>query len=140
MISVVVDGILPAGIREYLERFHRRCVNCLRLFGKVVEAAFVHVPSSIYEEVNSQFGVAFTTFMSTFHIAMTPKVHIVLHHIPQFIRMTQMPLGLFSEEVVEEQHKRVLKVYKHYGVNCTYNSNVLNRFLNSVIHYNSYHI
>ncbi len=67
-------------------------VNCLRLFEKVVEATFGHVLSPNYEEVISQLGV-----------------HIALHHIPQFIRMTQMPLGLFSEEVVEEQHKRFLK-------------------------------
>ncbi len=86
-------------------------VNCLRLFEKVVEATFGHVLSPNYEEVISQFGVSFTTIMSTFHISITPNVHIVLHHIPQFIRMTQMPLGLFSEEVVEEQHKRFLKFF-----------------------------
>ncbi len=81
-------------------------VKCLRLFEKVVEATFEHVLSSNYKEVMSQFGVSFTTIMCTFHISMTPKINILLHHIPQFIRMTQMPLGLFSEEVVEEQHKR----------------------------------
>ncbi len=115
-------------------------VNCLRLFEEVVEATFEPVLSPNNEEVISQFGVSFTTIMSTFHISMTPKVHIVLHHMLQFIRMTQMPLGLFSDEVVEEQHKRFLKCYKRYGVNCTYNSNFPNRFLNSVIHYNSYDI
>ncbi len=88
-------------------------VNCLRLFEKVVDATFGHILSSTYEEVMSQFGVSFTAIMLTFHISLTPKIHILLHHVPQFIRMTQMPLGLFSEEVVEEQHKR-------YGVNCTY--------------------
>ncbi len=81
-------------------------VNCLRLFEKVVEATFGHVLSSNYEEVLSQFGVSFTTILSTFRISMTLKIHILLHHIPQFLRMTQMPLGLFSQEVVEEQHKR----------------------------------
>ncbi len=80
--------------------------NCLRLFEKVTEATFVQVHSSNYLDVISQFGVSFTTIMSTFHISMTPKVHILLHHIPQFIRMAQIPIGLFSEEVVEEQHKR----------------------------------
>ncbi len=74
-------------------------VNCLPLFEKVVEVTFVHVLSSNYEEVISQFGVSFTTIMSTFHISMTPKVHIVLHHIPKFIRMTQMPLGLFANQI-----------------------------------------
>ncbi len=76
-----------------------------RLFEKVVEATFGHVLSSNYEVI-SQFGVSFTTIMLTFHISMTPKVHILLHHIRQFIRLTQMPLGLFSEEVAEEQRKR----------------------------------
>ncbi len=70
------------------------------------EATFVHVLSSNYLDVISQFGVSFATIMSTFYISTTPKVHILLHHIPQFICMAQMPLGLFSEEVVEEQHKR----------------------------------
>ncbi len=112
----------------------------LRLFETVVEATFGHVLSPNYEEVISQVGVYFTTIMSTLHISMTPKVHILLHHIPQFIRMTQMPLGLFSEEVVEKQHKRFLKCYRRYDVNCTYNSNFPHQFLNSVIHSNSYHI
>ncbi len=43
---------------------------------------------------------------------MTPKIHILLHHIPKFTRVTQMPLGLFSEDVFEEQDKRFLKFYK----------------------------
>ncbi len=47
-------------------------VNLLRLFEKVNEATFRHVVSLNYEEVISQFGVAFTTIMSTFHISMAP--------------------------------------------------------------------
>ncbi len=43
-------------------------VNWLRLFEKVNEATFRHVLSLNYEEVISQFGVAFTTIMSTFNI------------------------------------------------------------------------
>ncbi len=85
-------------------------VNFLRLFEKVNEATFVHLLSSNYLDVITKFGVSFKKNMSQIHISMTPKVHIVLHHIPQFIRMTQMSLGLFSEEVVDEQHKRFFKI------------------------------
>ncbi len=42
--------------------------------------------------------------MSSYGTRMTPKVHVVLHHLPHFIRLTNMPLRLFSEQVVEEQH------------------------------------
>ncbi len=75
-------------------------INCLRLFEKFVEANFGHVLSSNYEEVISQFGFFFTTIMLTFHISMSPKVHIVFHHIPQLVRMTQMPLGLFQKKLL----------------------------------------
>ncbi len=81
-------------------------VNWLRLCEKVIEATFRHVLSLNYEEVISQFGVAFSTIMSAFHIS---KVHIVLHHTPQFIRLTQRPFRLFSEEVVQEQHTHFFK-------------------------------
>ncbi len=95
---------------SYRWSLFRLSIVCAYLLLKVVEATFGHVLSPNYEEVISQVGVSFTPIMSTFHISMTPKVHIVLHHIPQFICMTQMPLGLFSEEVVEEQHKRVFEI------------------------------
>ncbi len=38
--------------------------------------------------------------MSTFHISTTHKVNILHHRNTQFIRMTQMQLALFAEEVV----------------------------------------
>ncbi len=44
--------------------------------------------------------------MSHFRLHMAPKVHILLHHFPHFICLTNMPLGLSSEQVVEEQHAR----------------------------------
>ncbi len=43
---------------------------------------------------------------------MSPKVHLLLHHIHQFIYMTQMISGLFSEEVVEELHLRFFLNFK----------------------------
>ncbi len=46
--------------------------------------------------------------MSNFGIRMIPKVHIVLHHLPHFIHLTNMPLGPSSEQVVEEQHARFI--------------------------------
>ncbi len=56
--------------------------------------------------VIKRFGAAFSKLMPNFGIRMIPKVHIVLHRLPHFIRLTNIPLGLFSEQVVEEQHAR----------------------------------
>ncbi len=81
-------------------------IDCLKAFARVAEDTFGHRFSLNYEEAIEQFGVNFTRVMSQFQIAMTTKVHILLIHVPHFMRLTGMPLGLFSEQVVEEQQKR----------------------------------
>ncbi len=81
-------------------------IDCLKAFARVAEAIFGHRLSSNNEEAIEQFGVKFTRLMPQFRISMTTKVHILLHHVPHFIRLTGMPLGPFSEQVVEEQHRR----------------------------------
>ncbi len=94
-------------------------INCLRSFGKVMVATFGEDLSSNNDDVIKRFGSAFSKVMTSFGIRMTPKVHIVLHHLPYFIRLTNMPLGLFSEQVVEEQHARFRRFYDRYRVSCT---------------------
>ncbi len=105
-----------------------------------LHATFGHRLSSNYEEAIEQFGVNFTREMCQFQISMTTKIHILLHHVPHFIRLTGMPLGPFSEQVVEEQHRRYKNCFNRYRINCTEHINYQGRFLNSFLHYNSYHI
>ncbi len=114
--------------------------DCLKAFARVAEATFGHRLSSNNEEAIGQFGVNFTRVMSQFQISMTTKVHILLHHVPHFIRLTGMPLGPFSEHVVEEQHRRYKNFFYRYRINCPEHINYPGRFLNSVLHFNSYHI
>ncbi len=80
-------------------------IDCLKAFARIAEATFGHRLSSNYGEAIGQFGVNFARVMSQFRISMMAKVQILLHHVPHFIRLTGMPLGLFLEQVVEEQHR-----------------------------------
>ncbi len=103
-------------------------------------ATFGEDLSPNYDDVIKRFGSAFSKVMSSFGIRMTPKVHIVLHHLPHFIRLTNMPLGLFSEQVVEEQHSRFRRFYDRYRVSCTDHITYPDRLFKCVLHYNSTHI
>ncbi len=94
-------------------------------------ATFGEDLSPNYDDVIKRFGSAFSKVMSSFGIRMTPKVHMVLHHLPHFISLTNMPLGLFSEQVVEEQHARV---------SCADHITYPDRLFKCVLHYNSTHI
>ncbi len=112
-------------------------IDCLKAFARVSEATFGYRLSSNYEEVIEQFGVTFSRVMSQFRLFMTTKVHTLLHHFRHFIRLTGMPLGPFSEQVVEEQHKRHKNFFNRYRIYFTEHINYPGRFLNSVLHYNS---
>lgn len=37
-------------------------------------------------------------------ISVTPKVHALIHHVPEFIKMKKKPLGIFSEQASESVH------------------------------------
>ncbi len=81
-------------------------------------ATFGEDLSPNFDDVIKRFGSAFSKVMSNFGIRMTPKVHIVLHHLPHCIRLTNMPPGLFSEQVVEMQNVRFMRFYDRYRVSC----------------------
>ncbi len=70
-------------------------INCLRSVGKVMAATFGEDLSPNNDDVIKRFGSAFSKVMSSFGIRMTPKVHIVLHHLSHFIRLTYAPRALF---------------------------------------------
>ncbi len=76
--------------------------------------------------------------MSHFRLHMTPKVHILLHHFPHFTCLTNMPHGLCSEQVVKEQHARVIRFLMNM-VSCK--DHVTSpEILKRVLQYNSTHI
>ncbi len=117
--------------------YHQRSkpiTDCLKALAGVSEATFGYHFSSNYEEVTEQLGVTFSRLMSQFQLSMTIKVHILLRHVPHFIRVTGMAL------CPEEQHRRYKTFFNRYRTNCTENISCPGRFLNSVLHYNSYHI
>ena len=68
------------------------------------------------------------------------KVHIVMHHLEQFVTATGKPLGQFNEETVENKHHEFLKVYQSYKVNSRYSKMYKDNLLRCVLHFNSYRI
>ena len=42
-------------------------------------------------------------------ISITPKVHILVHHVPEFIKKHQRSLGWYSEQSIETIHYDFLR-------------------------------
>ncbi len=105
-LPIHVSHQSAAQLLRSASRIHFHCA-----FARVAEATFEHCLSSNYEEAIEQLGVKLIRVMAQFRRAMTTNVHILLLQVPHFIRLTGMPLGPFSEQVVEEQHRLWLPVF-----------------------------
>ncbi len=43
--------------------------------------------------------------MRTQNPRMTPKVHMLIHYVPEYVRRTAAPLGPTSEQTLESQQR-----------------------------------
>ncbi len=43
--------------------------------------------------------------MRTHNLWMTPKVHVLVYHVPEYVRRSGVPLGSTSEQALEIQHR-----------------------------------
>ncbi len=78
--------------------------------------------------------------MRTQNPRMTPKVHMLIHNVPEYVRLTAAPLGPTSEQALECQHQLFDIFYHRIKVNCTNSPVFRERLLNAVLHYNACHV
>ncbi len=78
--------------------------------------------------------------MRTQNPRMTPKVHLLVHHVPEYVHRTAAPLGPTSEQALESQHRFFDIFYHRFKVNCTNSPVFRKRLLNAVLHYNACHL
>ncbi len=77
--------------------------------------------------------------MRTHYPRMTPKVHVLVHHVPEYVRRTRIQLGSTSEQAPKSQHPFFDIFYHRFKVNCTSSPVFREDLLNAVLHYNSCH-
>ncbi len=76
-------------------------VECLEAFRLVVVGVFGQIvdPETKYN-VNT-LEETFMGAMRTQNPRMTPKVHMLIHKVPEYVRRTAAPLGPTSEQALE---------------------------------------
>ncbi len=71
---------------------------------------------------------------------MTPKVHMLIHHVPEYVCHTGIQLGSTSEQAPKSQHTCFDISYHRFKVNFTNSPVFREHLLNAVLHYNSCHL
>ena len=86
--------------KENFVQAHDGFIQTLTLFKDVVTSCFGQNLDPGYESKIAQFQQSYIKLP----ISVTPKAHAVFFHVPQFIKMKKMGLGLFSEQATEALH------------------------------------
>ncbi len=121
--SAFLKEVVPSSVHllvEYLEALHRVMVG---LFGQIVDPGF---DASTFEET-------FMGAIRTHNPRMTPKVHVLVYHVPEYVRRTGDQLGPTSEQALASQHTFVAIFYHKFKVNCTNSPVSRERVLKSIL-------
>ncbi len=71
--------------------------------------------------------------MRTQNPRITPKVHVLVHHVPEYARRTGIQLGSTSEHAPKSQHRFFDIFYHKFKVNCTNSPVSRERLLKSAL-------
>ncbi len=102
------------------------------MFHRVVVGVFGQIVDPETKDNVSKIEETFMGAMRTQNPRMTPKVHMLIHNVPEYVRRTAAPLVPTSEQVLESQHRFFDIFYHRFKVNCTNSPVFRERLLNAV--------
>lgn len=110
-------------------------VRVFRDFKKVVEACFGASLHVNYKEIIDNFKISYLQL----GINVTPKLHMIFHHVAEFCDKNGIGLGKYSEQASESVHFDFSAMWAKYKVQLSH-IDYNNKLLKSVIEYNSRHV
>ena len=110
-------------------------VTCLRSLDKVVKTCFGQDLDPNFEAIIQEFRINYLDL----DIPITPKIHGIFYHVPEFCRISNSGLALFSEQASEAVHTDFESVWNNYKLTNLEHPKYKKQFLKAVQMYNSRH-
>ena len=82
----------------------------------------------------------FSTCYLKLNISVTPKLHAVMHHVPEFCKVKGIGLAPWSEQCSESIHHDFSKIWDNFKVKHTDHPDYGKRLLQAVCMYNGLHL
>ena len=110
-------------------------IDAFKAFEKVVDACFGMELTDGFQNSIQEFHDAYMKL----NIPVTPKVHVVLFHLPEFCEEFGRGLGFYSEQASESVHHDFDSFWDKFKVNKT-NPQFGSNLLRAVSSYNAQHL
>ncbi len=94
-------------------------VECLKALHLALVDVFGIILDAEFENDMHMFKEKFMEAMQKHNLRMTPKVHVLVHHVPKYACRTSVTLGPTSGQALEGQHTPFDIFYRRFEVNCT---------------------
>ena len=114
---------------------HKIFAVALRAFDKFRKSCYGFDLAENYKELLVEFRLAYMDLK----MPITPKLHVIFHHVVEFCERNGRGLGIFSEQCSESVHYDYEGTWKNYRRNPSA-KDYGEQLKKSVIHYNSTHI
>ncbi len=101
-----------AFLKEVVPSSVHLLVECLGALRRVVVSVFGQILDPGFENDISTFEEKFMGAMRTHKPRIKPKVHVLVHHVPEYVRRTGDQLGPTSEQALASQH-RFFDIFYH---------------------------
>ena len=116
----LLEEAIPPHCKPFTEFLHS--------YAAVVKSQFQVNLLDSWQEDSNNFGARLLELQVAFPcVRMTPKWHIILNHVPEWLKRNNKGLGQVSEQEVEDTHSQFEKVWAKYRVksvsNPVYESN-----------------
>ena len=94
------------------------------------------------EKICSKLPGIISFLHGKYGLSLTPKLHILITHVPQYIMLTGKPLGYISDQTVDMAHQLVNRRMErsNYYVKSLTNENHGKNLLKGILHVNTYNI
>ena len=124
-------------LKQKCPREFAQFVTTFETFNEVVKSCYGFELAEDFIERIDEFK---QSYLKLKDVSVTPKVHAVFYHIPEFCLFAGRGLGAYSEQAVESLHTEFKKSWESFYVKNTANDKYPERFLRAVQTFNSMHL
>ena len=99
-------------LKEFLPNEFKPYADCLNSFNDVRKSCFGKTLDPDYQCKIDDFKSKFLAL----NLSVTPKIHSVFRHLPEFLEPYKSGLSRFSEQALESVHHEYNEIWRRYKV------------------------
>ena len=129
-------------LQDFLPQKCQPFVDTLISIRNLDDGVSGHLLDSNFPNLIKEFSSNWMRLKREFEVPITNKVHILCDHLEDFLKLTNVPLGLCSDQVIERIHQQLHQRFScsNYSMKALTHPRYIEKFERGILHYNAYNV